>query len=364
MIVEIDPMLVAEIADSYVKAPRLACKEFQAIVLAFRALHFEFTTRGADAFSECQGDLFRLHAFIEHHLSLSNAYHGNVDHDVLSALRGQNDQEIAGSLSQHEKQQIFSKARAAYSEHCNTRVIEIAARGELFCRTIEMATMEKADPFELAGTSRLRTIVCQGLIPIGHPAWWKSVFDPDFKFVEASFRMFTDRVEYIELKARTRAGGKRKPASTPAKPTANTKPLSKADDTHHAKVLKIVAAWRQHHDKPGGYCTDPATVADVVRASGIARRTLQRVVNAMFGISKGEDTAGWARYQSMCQDQNVFLKWLDTIVKPAATLALLATSPKAEGEQCDSCGERATNLKEYADQELCPDCYSAAMGEN
>ncbi len=181
-----------------------------------------------------------------------------------------------------------------------------------------------------------------------------------------AYESFSETVEF-ELKYDELAfagGRKRKPASTPAKPTANTKPLSKADDTHHAKVLKIVAAWRQHHDKPGGYCTDPATVADVVRASGIARRTLQRVVKAMFGISKGEDTAGWAHYQLMCQDQNVFLKWLDTIVKPAATLALLAPSPKAEGEQCDSCGERATNLKEYSDQELCPDCYSAAMGEN
>ena len=206
MSVEINSALVAKIADGFVKAPRLACEEFQAIVSAFRELHSEFTTRVKDASSEYLEEHIELHHSDAYYNLLNGPRYRDLDEDVLSAMLDDNYQELVESLSQHVKEQIFNKARAATSEYCNTRAIEIACRGELFCRTIEMATMEKADPFELAGTSRLRTIVCQDLIPIGHPEWWKSVFDPAFKSVEANSRTFTDRVAYQELKARAPAG--------------------------------------------------------------------------------------------------------------------------------------------------------------
>lgn len=206
MSVEINSALVAKIADGFVKAPRLACEEFHAIVSEFRALHSEFKTRVADAYSEYLHDHIELHHSDEYFNLTTGPCYRDLDVDVLRAMWDDNYQELVESLSQHVKEQIFSKAMAAASEHSNTRAIEIACRGELFCRTIEMATIEKADPFELAGTSRLRTIVCQDLIPIGHPEWWKSVFDPAFKSVEANFRTFTDRVAFIEYKARAPAG--------------------------------------------------------------------------------------------------------------------------------------------------------------
>lgn len=293
MSVEINSALIAKIADSYVKAPRLACEEFQAIVSAFRELHSEFTTRVAKTYSEYLDDHIELHHSDEYYNLTTGPCYRDLDVDVLRAMWDDNYQELVESLSQHVKEQIFSNATAAASKHCNTRAIEIACRGELFCRTIEMATMEKADPFELAGTSRLRTIVCQGLIPIGHPAWWKSVFDPDFKFVEASFRTFTDRVEYVEFKARTRAGGKRKPT-----PKVNAK---------GSQTEKLVSYLTKHHDYENGRVGNyhPAESADIARESKAKPSTVSDFFKREFPCTGSPRTG----YVQACTNQAKLLHW-------------------------------------------------------
>ena len=156
-----------------------------------------------------------------------------------------------------------------------------------------MAIMEKADPFELAGTSRVRTIVCQGLIPIGHPAWWKSVFDPDFKFVEANFRTFTDRVEYVEFKARTRAGGKRKRT-----PKVNAK---------GAQAEKLVSYLTKHHDYGNGNVGNyhAAESTDIARESKVSSSTVSDFLSREFS-SSGSPRDG---YVKACSSNALLLHW-------------------------------------------------------
>ena len=146
---------------------------------------------------------------------------------------------------------------------------------------------------ELAGTSRLRTIVCQGLIPIGHPAWWKSVFDPDFKFVEANFRTFTDRVEYVEFKARTRAGGKRKRT-----PKVNAK---------GAQAEKLVSYLTKHHDYGNGNVGNyhAAESTDIARESKVSSSTVSDFLSREFS-SSGSPRDG---YVKACSSNALLLHW-------------------------------------------------------
>ncbi len=293
MSVEINSAMVAKIADSYLEAPRLACGEFQAIVSAFQELHSEFTTRVEDASSEYLEDHIELHHSDAYYNLLTGSCYRDLDEDVLSAMWDHNYQELVESLSQHVKEQIFSKARSAASEHCNTRAIEIACRGELFCRAIEMATMEKADPIELVGTSRLRTIVCEALIPIGHSEWWKTVFEPDFKYVEANFRTFTDRVAYKELKARAPAGGKKKRT-----PKVNAK---------GSQTEKLVSYLSKHHDyencRVGNYF--PAESADIARESKAKPSTVSDFLKREFPCTGSPRTG----YVQACTNEAKLLHW-------------------------------------------------------
>jgi hypothetical protein len=295
MSVEVNSALVAKIADSYVKAPRLAWDEFQAIVSAFRELHSEFTTRVADAYSEYLDD--RVHASGELHLPRGARYQHH-DHDddpyIQRQIWDQIYEEIAESFSQEEKDQMLSEARAVASKHCNTRAIEIACRGALFCRSIDAATMERADPFELAGTIRLKTIVCQDLIPIGHPTWWEKVFDPNFKHAEANFRTFTDRVACLELKARAPAGAGQ------GKPTRKVNAKGSQSD-------KLVAYLAKHHDydscRVGNY--HPAESADIARESKAKPSTVSDFLKREFPCNGSPRTG----YVQACTNQARLLHW-------------------------------------------------------
>ena len=295
---EINSALVAKTVDSYLEAPRLACEEFQAIISAFGVLHSEFTTRVANANNEYLGDHIELHHSDELHNPWDADYkrprYLDTDEDLFSAVWEDNYQKLVESISPHDKQQILTKARAAASKDCNTRAIEIACRGEFFCRAIEMAIMEKADPFELVGTSRLRTIVCEALIPIGHSKWWKTVFEPEFKSVEANFRTFTDRVAYVELKARAPGGaGIRKSTSK-----VNAKG-SQSD--------KLVAYLAKHHDYHSGRVGNyhPAESADIARESKAKPNTVSDFLKREFPCTGSPRTG----YVQACTNKAKLLHW-------------------------------------------------------
>lgn len=129
------------------------------------------------------------------------------------------------------------------------------------------------------------------------------------------------------------------------------------------RILAIVAAWREHHDISEGYNLSPISLSNMETKTKISRRTLNRVVNTMFGLRQNDGSDGWARYELQCETQHTFLSWLDGITNPESILRLLLRSPKSKGNYCDSCGDEAKKLHEYGGKEFCFECYEVSSGK-
>ena len=126
----------------------------------------------------------------------------------------------------------------------------------------------------------------------------------------------------------------------------------------HERVLEIVAEWRKHHDRPGGYLFSPMTQSQMETSTGIPRRTLARTVKELFGIMEKRCNAGWKLYEHKSQKPDEFLMWLDLISRPSASLSLISSRPSAAtgGMQCDSCGDAADELYERREKKVCSAC--------